>query len=112
MELSQSLINGRVPAIFVEATCETTVRFVEERIDPVLFRAAMKSLLTPGLNDWFLLQVPFPALKTASSPLMTTRVEPARVFVPEIKMELAFTSVKNAPDETEADPGTSARSAI
>src|SRR4051812_40309314 len=86
--------------MFVEVTCETIVMFVEERIDPVLFKAAMNSLFTPEASAWFLLHVPFPLLKTASSPFTTTRVDPAKVLLPERITELEFTWVKKVPAAT------------
>src|SRR5881392_2892368 len=100
IELSQWLFNGNTPAMFVEVTCETIVMFVEERIDPVLFKAAMNNLFTPEMSDWFLLHLPVPLLRAASSPFTTTRVEPASVLLPERITELEFTWVKKVPAVT------------
>src|SRR5437899_10582675 len=97
IELSQWLLAGNTPLTVVEDTREMTVIFVASRIAPVLLRAAINNLFTPGESARFLLQVPVPLLKVASSPLITTRVEPARVLLPERRTELEFTSEKNVP---------------
>src|ERR1043166_1529381 len=94
----QVLLAGSVPPTEVDETSETTMRLVEASRFPFASKAAMKNRLMPGARELVFDHVPFPELKTASSPLMLTRVEPTTVLEPESTTELEKTIEKKFPE--------------
>jgi hypothetical protein len=80
--------------------------FVEASVAPAESRACTVSRLKPGDRVWVFVQVCCAALKAASSPFTTTRVELAIVLVPLRSRMFVFTIAKKAPPTGEESPST------